>query len=119
VPVQNWNSIASSSDGTHLAATSKNNSQQAGRLYTSADSGVTWTLQNGAGTPMWSTVASSADGRSLVAAVQSGQIYNPKSATTPGTSGSVSGSQFEEIELQYVGNETFYVVGNEGLVLVR
>lgn len=45
-----------------------------GRLYTSSDFGSTWTLAN---PPLshWSSVASSADGTKLAAAVYGGRIY--------------------------------------------
>ena len=65
-----WLSVASSADGTKLvaAATFRN-------IYTSADSGATWTQRTQQG--LWS-VASSADGTKLVAAgidIQSGGAF--------------------------------------------
>lgn len=76
VPVENsrnWYSVASSDDGTKLAAV-----VQGGRIYTSADSGKTWVPHEA--DRSWSAIASSADGRSLVATVgtstgATGQIY--------------------------------------------
>ena len=68
---QNWYSVASSSDGTKLAAVGSD-----GSFYTSSDSGVTW------GEPIyfplnWLKVASSADGTKLVLAPfnYNGSIY--------------------------------------------
>jgi photosystem II stability/assembly factor-like uncharacterized protein len=55
-----WTSVASSADGTKLVAVGNN-----GPIYTSTDSGVTWTAQNSV-TADWTSVASSADGTKLV-----------------------------------------------------
>ncbi len=65
-----WSSVASSSDGTKLVATVGYTSYYtsgSGQIYTSTDSGVSWTAR--AGSLPWSSVASSADGTKLVAAV--------------------------------------------------
>jgi photosystem II stability/assembly factor-like uncharacterized protein len=59
-----WFDIASSSDGTKLAAI-----VQGGSLYTSTDSGVTWGTQgNSAGSRYWQSITSSSDGTKLAAA---------------------------------------------------
>jgi hypothetical protein len=75
-PVANWSAIASSSDGTHLAATVNGS-----YIYTSTNSGTTWTEQNGNGNASgsWSSIASSADGTKLVATVGY-TIYNTSAA---------------------------------------
>src|SRR5439155_9217377 len=57
-----WSSIASSADGTRLAAT-----LSPGGIYVSTNSGGTWT-QSSAPTTHWGTIASSADGVQLAAA---------------------------------------------------
>ena len=44
-----------------------------GQIYTTADSGATWTAR--ASTQDWQAIASSADGTKLVACVVNGQIY--------------------------------------------
>jgi hypothetical protein len=62
----NKGSVASSTDGTKLVAV-----MNGAQVYTSADSGVTWTTQNNAPTAGWACVASSADGTKLVAAINS------------------------------------------------
>jgi hypothetical protein len=64
---QNWGAIASSSDGTHLAAAVLN-----GDIFTSSDSGVTWIDQPKSGNHMWTSLASSADGTHLIATVDNG-----------------------------------------------
>ena len=70
-----WPSVASSADGTKLVA-------GLGYIYTSADSGVTWTQTSAPGWGQWS-VASSADGARLVAAAEGGLIYTSYSVPTP------------------------------------
>jgi photosystem II stability/assembly factor-like uncharacterized protein len=60
--------VASSADGTKLVAVALT-----GYIYTSADSGATWT-QTGA-QELWNSVASSADGTKLVAVAYGDYIY--------------------------------------------
>jgi len=67
---RNWLSIASSSDGKNLAAVVG----YGGGIFTSTNSGATWTETN-AGNQYWSSIASSSDGTTLVAAVTYGGIY--------------------------------------------
>jgi hypothetical protein len=74
---RNWDSVASSSNGTKLIA-----ADASGSLWTSSDSGVTWTERPAAGpSPQaWSAVAISANGTYAVAAagipgIASGYIY--------------------------------------------
>ena len=76
-----WSSVASSADGTKLVATvgyTIYTASQPGAIYTSTDSGATWAPHTSSplsSTLNWSSVASSADGTKLVAAVRGGQIY--------------------------------------------
>jgi hypothetical protein len=76
-----WTSVASSADGTKLVAVEAGVSDRGlpipgGYIYTSTDSGVTWTLQASAPLARWISVASSADGSKLIAADGGpGQIY--------------------------------------------
>jgi hypothetical protein len=94
-----WSSVASSADGTKLVAAvgyTIYTASQPGAIYTSTDSGVTWTPHTSS--PLsssldWSSVASSADGSKLVAAVRDGTgqgIYI--SSNSGGSWSSVSGS---------------------------
>ncbi len=62
-----WFSVASSPDGTKLAAI--NNGP--GYIYTSTDSGATWVPRTGPGLRAWSAIVSSADG-TLLAAIDEG-----------------------------------------------
>jgi len=68
--VNYWTKVASSADGTKLIAISD-------CIYTSIDSGITWTPRNVKKniTGMWNSVASSADGSKLVAVEYGGHIY--------------------------------------------
>lgn len=68
-----WESITSSSDGTHLAAV-----VSGGGIYASSDSGSTWldiTPSGVESTPMWTSIASSSDGTHLAATGYSGDIW--------------------------------------------
>jgi photosystem II stability/assembly factor-like uncharacterized protein len=58
----NWSSVASSADGTKVVVASAN-----GSIFTSADSGNTWTNVNAPSESSWASIASSADGSTLVA----------------------------------------------------
>jgi hypothetical protein len=69
---RNWRSITSSSDGTKLAAV-----VYPGYIYTSTDSGATWTTNsNSSGSRNWLSITSSSDGTKLAAVVYGGYIYN-------------------------------------------
>ena len=69
-PSQLGGGIASSSDGTKLVA-----AVYSGGIYTSTNSGATWTLQTNAPNASWMSIASSADGTKLVAATLYDKIY--------------------------------------------
>ena len=80
-PSNAWSCVASSADGSKLAATCfpgalvNRDLTSAGSIYTSTDSGLTWTSNN-VPDQGWQAIASSADGRLLVAGVNGGQIYS-------------------------------------------
>ncbi len=61
-----WTRIVSSSDGTKLAAYDFSTTGQ-GYVYTSIDSGATWTRRDGAGLRTWNDVAISGDGAQIIA----------------------------------------------------
>ena len=65
-----WPSITSSSDGTKLAAV-----HYGGYIYTSTDSGVSWTATSTDATRNWYSITSSSDGTKLAAVVYNGYIY--------------------------------------------
>jgi photosystem II stability/assembly factor-like uncharacterized protein len=83
-----WSSIASSSDGTKLAAVTVT-----GSIYTSTDSGATWTEQMAAGSRDWSSIASSSDGTKLAAAVDGGSIYTSTDSGATWTEQTAAGSR--------------------------
>jgi photosystem II stability/assembly factor-like uncharacterized protein len=67
-PNDAWVSVASSVDGSKLvAASTMVNGVGTGQIYTSTNSGMTWTVQSNAPATEWARVASSADGSKLVA----------------------------------------------------
>jgi hypothetical protein len=72
-PSNQWNFVASSSDGTTLLAVP--GAYQTGPIYISTNSGVTWTTNNSPNL-FWGAVASAADGGKLVAAAFADASYN-------------------------------------------
>ena len=86
-----------------------------GQIYTSTDSGATWTPSESSG--LWQAVASSADGSKLVAAISPGAIYTTRfGSTSVGTAGGLTGGQRTAVELQYIGNHQFLRISHEGTV---
>ena len=71
---KSWQSIASSSDGTKLAATISG-----GYIVTSTDSGVTWIDQEASGQRSWQSITSSSDGSKLAAVAYGDYIYTHNS----------------------------------------
>jgi photosystem II stability/assembly factor-like uncharacterized protein len=87
-----WMVIASSSDGTKLAASSNNNGN--GYIYTSTDSGATWTQRISAGYKFWTSIASSADGSKLAATVYGDYIYTSTDSGATWTQRTTSGIKY-------------------------
>merc|ERR1711998_695852 len=67
---KDWSAVASSSDGSKLVA-----AERLGNLWTSTDSGSSWTEHPLGGTDGWSAVASSSDGSKLLAAASLGNLW--------------------------------------------
>jgi len=69
---KSWNSVASDSDGSNLIA-----GVLGGRLWTSANSGVSWTERRPVGDANkdWRCVASDSDGSHLIAGIQNGRLW--------------------------------------------
>lgn len=109
---RNWQAVASSADGTRLVAP-----VNGGQIYTSTDSGLTWTPHGASRN--WYGIASSADGTRLLAPDYTGQLYTSIASTSSGAGGSVSGRQYEAVELQYVGNGVFSVLSYHGTPVVQ
>jgi photosystem II stability/assembly factor-like uncharacterized protein len=114
-----WQAVASSADGAKLAVVGPGGIGTGfGNIYLSFDSGQNWKQQE-QWLP-WQSVASSADGNVLVALEGTGGlIYSFRGATTVGTAGSVTGSQYDAIELQFIGNNTFTVLSHSGSLVVQ
>jgi photosystem II stability/assembly factor-like uncharacterized protein len=80
-----WRSITSSSDGTKLAAVAER-----GFIYTSINSGETWTATN-APERSWRSITSSSDGMKLAAVAVDGYIYVSTDAGATWTTVEISG----------------------------
>ena len=104
---RNWYSVSSSADGNTLLAS--DNGTGVGRLYTSTDSGITWVLRERV--RLWRGTAISADGTRMAAGVNTSCLYTfvKNDRTTPGTAGSLGGSQYDSVDLRYFGADTFIV----------
>jgi uncharacterized repeat protein (TIGR02543 family) len=71
-----WYSLASDSTGTKLVAAAFGNYGTEGWVYTSDDSGATWTIRYPiAASQFWRAAASDADGSNLIVAAWSGRLY--------------------------------------------
>jgi photosystem II stability/assembly factor-like uncharacterized protein len=79
-PTNAWASVAGSADGSKLVA-----AVNGGGIYTSTNSGATWTLTSALGWPRWTCVASSADG-TILAAVSGEAQGNVYISTNSGAS---------------------------------
>ena len=66
-----WSGVASSSDGTHLAAVGNYSDY----IWTSTNSGVTWQAQLGSSALTWNAIASSSDGSKLIAVAYANYIW--------------------------------------------
>ena len=87
-----WQSITSSADGTKLAAVA-NDWGDGYYIYTSTDSGVSWTEQTSSGQRYWSSIASSADGTKLAAVDINGYIYTSTDSGVSWTEQTSSGQR--------------------------
>jgi hypothetical protein len=84
-----WLDVASSADGTKLAAAAYSD----GPISTSTDSGATWTKQTAAGLRYWNSITSSADGTNLAATVIDGYIYTSTDSGATWTERTNAGSR--------------------------
>ncbi|MDB5181209.1 MAG: hypothetical protein JWO54_972 [Candidatus Saccharibacteria bacterium] len=86
--VMDWQTIASSTDGTKLAA-----AVLGGFIYTSTDSGATWIERTAAGSRNWQAIVSSADGTKLAATARSGLVYTSTDSRVTWTAQTTAGSR--------------------------
>lgn len=111
---RDWQSVASSADGTKLVAVARSS-----QIYTSTDSGLTWTPRDTS--RLWRSVASSADGSKLVAVVENGQIYTSTDSGvtwTPRESNrfwTCVASSADGTKLAATGNAIVYLSTNSGV----
>ncbi|MEI8044087.1 MAG: hypothetical protein WCL11_21935 [Verrucomicrobiota bacterium] len=90
-PSETWHSIASSADGSKLVAVNDNmyfNGHDFvfyGSIYTSTNSGASWTQATNAPPAAWIAVTSSAGGNSLVALPADGPLYASRDSGTTWT----------------------------------
>jgi hypothetical protein len=106
-----WQSIASSSDGTKLAAAVY---ASGGGIYTSTNAGQTWTQTSAPGEG-WFSIASSANGTQLVAAVWGGGVYTSTNTGTTWTLTSAPGEYWHAIASSANGTQLAAVVADGGI----
>jgi hypothetical protein len=110
---QSWTAVASSADGSKLIAAHN------GDLWISNDSGATWSVRAVAGAVNWTAVASSADGSKLLASSFSTPLYISAPSTATSYVNSISGAQFDSVDLQCVDTNIFMVRGYVGNLVVQ
>jgi hypothetical protein len=110
---QNWDSIASSSDGSKLAATVYGSS---GGIYVSSDSGQTWAATNTIFAAL-RAIASSSDGSKLVAANYGAGIYTNSSSASGGwgIGGSTSGLNWISVASSSDGSKLVAAANGKGI----
>ncbi|MBV1880378.1 MAG: hypothetical protein KUG82_02035 [Pseudomonadales bacterium] len=87
------------------------------RIYFSTDTGNNWRFQNSVDEDL-GNMALSGDGSKLIVAT-SERLYIWAEKTATGASGSITGSSYNSITLQYIGNSTFTIISHEGLLGVQ
>jgi len=115
-PGTNWYAIASSADGTRLAAAAF-----MGLIYTSIDSGATWKATS-APSSAWIAIASSADGRRLLAGADDTgvPIYcSDDSGMTWTSQGSLRGLDWSGVASSADGNLLVATTFNGGIARLR
>jgi hypothetical protein len=91
--------VASSADGTKLAAIDQGTfslgcgCNSGGYIFTSTDSGATWTQQTSSGSRTWGGITSSADGAKLAATALTGYVYTSTDSGVTWTQQTGSGSR--------------------------
>jgi len=113
--VQSWYDIASSADGTKMAAVINGGSASSG-IYTSTDSGRTWGA-SGAIPRQWRAIASSSDGSKLAAVVNTDYIYTSTNAglTWVQRTSGLSSSAWSAIASSADGTKLVAVVNGGGI----
>jgi photosystem II stability/assembly factor-like uncharacterized protein len=101
-----WSAAAISSDGATMVVGGL------GRWYRSVDQGRSWSDSTYPAYLTTNGLALSSDGTRIAAATSAGLYTSAASgaSTTTGVAGSISGGQYDSIELQYVGSGLFIVL---------
>jgi photosystem II stability/assembly factor-like uncharacterized protein len=99
-PSLNWYSVACSADGSKLVAVAWGD-----QIYVSTDSGLTWTARDSSRS--WDAVAMSSDGTKVIAGAVGDNLYRTLNDRTTAGSGYLTGSQYDTVTLQYLGNDLF------------
>ena len=116
-PDRGWLSVAMSADGKKLVA----GGEYGVGAYVSDDFGNTW-VQSAANTSVaYVALASTPNGRRWYGATNSNSIigFASEPYTTLGTSGSLSGDQFDTVELQYIGGGVFNILSSVSSIGLR
>jgi hypothetical protein len=100
----NWSAVASSADGSHLAA-----ADNGGFIYISTNSGTTWLPTSASGTN-WSALVMSADGGQITAAVNGGLIYSSSDAGSSWVAANIPASNWRAVDTSADGAELVAVV---------
>jgi hypothetical protein len=101
---QSWSAVASSADGSHLAA-----AVNGGLIYISTNSGTTW-FATSAPSTNWSALVMSADGSQLTAAVNGGLIYSSTDSGASWVAANVPVSNWRAVATSADGAEMVAVV---------
>lgn len=111
--IRGWTSVASSADGTTLAAASFGDmaAQLLGLIFISTDSGKTWAY-GWAPSGDWSSVASSADGTKMVAAQEGYDIYTSTDSGTTWTRCYAGGLPWISVATSADGNKLVAAASN-------
>jgi hypothetical protein len=121
-PTNEWSAVASSSDGTKLVAVAHTGGPgceqslqgtYTGPIYTSTDSGNTWTEQN-APSNYWTGVASSSDGTKLVAVSRNGPIYTSSDSGVTWADSGAPTNDWTSVASSADGNTLVAVAGSGG-----
>ncbi|HEX7483964.1 MAG TPA: YCF48-related protein [Candidatus Saccharimonadales bacterium] len=106
---RSWKDIASSADGTKLAAVANSDF-----IHTSTDSGATWTARESSGNSSWTAIASSADGTKLAAVSSENSVYVSNDSGITWTARAEAGSgNWVDVALSADGSKLFAVQGGE------
>lgn len=119
-PITTWSDVASDSLGINIVAV-----VNGGGIYTSINSGVSWTLQTNPPTAAWSSVASNSTGTNLVAVVNGGGVFITGGIYTSSDSGATwtqqstglpsGGSAWSGVASSSTGTKLVAVVNGGGI----